>query len=102
MRVAREMGGLQLLLPEGIDRLDDLPYPLFDAIRVGLMYIGFQELPRDEQPPRRIWRDGDKLTAWFEEVDRKRQEKYSGKSIADKEIDGPVSRNAAAEDLFAG
>jgi hypothetical protein len=31
----------------------DCPHVLFEAIRVALMVIGFDELDRDERPPRR-------------------------------------------------
>lgn len=92
-----------MLFPPGIRRLYDLPYVIFDAIRYGLMFLGYEELPKDEQPPRSIWWDGDAMKKWWKAVERKRKAKYGGGDdgdIGDVPIDGPVSENAAMKDLF--
>lgn len=75
----------------------DLPHTLFTAIRLGLSFLGFEELPEDEQPPKRIWLDGEKLADWFANVKKRRDEKYgeSGR----KAIEDPVE-NAAAKSLI--
>lgn len=85
---------MSALLPDGITHLLDLPSTLFDAIRDALGYLDFDELPRDERPPRAIWRDTRALRKWFKKVEAKREAEMRGdKSIADEEIDGPVSHN---------
>lgn len=89
------------LFPDGVDSLTDLPHKLFDAIRSGLIYLSFEELPAEEQPPRRIWRDGEALNSWFEEVQRKRKAQYGGSGGWDQSIEDPVE-NQAAKDLLVG
>lgn len=60
------------------------------------MYLAWEELPKDERPPRRIWLDGEDLTDWFKEVERRREEKYgSGSSRGGSDIDDPVENDAA-------
>lgn len=87
---------MSLLLPDGVDHLADLPAPLFDAIRRALGFLTFDELPKDERPPRSIWMDGEELSKWFKAVERRRAEKYGLESdgkMSDATIDGPVSEN---------
>ncbi len=68
---------MSLLLPEGIDHLVDAPHTLHDALSTGLRILTWHEnLEREEVPPRRMWLNGEQLNEWFEEVDRKRKEKY--------------------------
>jgi hypothetical protein len=86
------------LLPDGITHLADAPYSLHDAILTGLRLLSYEELPKDERPPRDIWLDGDKLTAHFHEVERQRKEKYGIKTDAD---DGDYEVNEAAMGLIA-
>lgn len=104
VRLARDLGNLKLLLPEGIDDIWDLPYPLFEAIKLALVFLRYEELPGDEQPPNSIWLDADEMGKWWKAVDRRRKEKYGLKSddddIRDVPIDGPVERNAAVNDLL--
>jgi hypothetical protein len=83
---------VSLLLPEGIEHLADLPYVMFNAIRDALGYLGFDELPTDERPPRSIWDSGKELRRWFKAVEVRREEKFGLKS-GDKQIEGPVEEN---------
>lgn len=64
---------------------------------LGLGFLSFDELPKDETPPRRIWLEGDLMKAHWAEVERARKAKYGGK---DEAIDGPSERNAAMDDLY--
>lgn len=67
---------------------------MFDAIRNALGWLTFDELPRDERPPRNIWTDGKRLSAHFRAVERRREEKYGGsQSDVSDQIDGPVEQN---------
>lgn len=81
---------MSVLFPEGITHLADLPHTLTDGIMLGLQFLSFGELPKDEKPPRAIWFDGEKLKAHFEAVEKRRDEKYGGKDGDSKEIEDPV------------
>jgi len=89
VRLARDMGTVSELYPEGRSLLD-LPHALFTAIRQGLAFLGFEELPLDEQPPRSIWLDAEALNEHFDEVKRRRKESASPDPIED-----PVTNEAA-------
>lgn len=49
---------------------------------------------KDEMPPAWMWHLDDELELWFEEVDRKREEKYGGASEERDEV--PMMRNEMA------
>lgn len=66
-----------------------------------MMILTFDELDRDERPPRRIWLDAERLGEWFKEVERKRKAKYGGKGGEDRSIEDPVD-NEAARSLIVG
>jgi hypothetical protein len=88
------------MLPEGIDRLDDCPYPFFNAVRMALGFLSFDELPKDERPARKIWLNSDEMRKHWTAVERLRAEKYgTGDDSGDGE--GEVKKNAAARDLIA-
>lgn len=104
LRIAKEHGDLDALLPTGVQGLRDCPYTVFDAIRLGGIFLSFDELPEDERPDKRIWLDGEQLTAWFSDVKRRREEQYGGGGSGkgwDKSIDDPVE-NEAAKGLIVG
>jgi hypothetical protein len=63
-----------MLFPAGVDDISELAYPHFEAIKRALIFLSFEELPRKEQPPRKIWLDDAKLSAHFEQVRRDREE----------------------------
>lgn len=81
------------LLPDGIDDVRDAPHVLFEAIRSALVFLSFDELPKDERPPKRIWLDGDQLSEWFKHVERQRDRKYGGDGPGP--IEDPVDNDAA-------
>lgn len=64
---------------------------MFNAIRDAIGFLGFDELPKDERPPRSIWDSGKELRRWFKAVEARREEKYGLKS-GDR-IEGPVEEN---------
>jgi len=100
VRIARDFGTVAELLPDGITDVRDLPHTIFAAIRAALIFLTFEELPEDERPPKRLWNDGDQLKAWFDEVKRRRDERYGGRS-SPGEIEDPV-QNDAAKSLLVG
>lgn len=65
------------------------------------MYLGFEELPDEERPPRRIWGDNDKLQVHFAWVKAERERKYGGKSTSGGPA-GEVEHNQAAKGLVSG
>jgi hypothetical protein len=96
VRIARDFGTVAELLPDGIEDLRDAPHHVFEAIRTGLVILSFDEMVPEERPPRRIWLNGEKLSAWLEQVERKR--KTGGGSAG--AIEDPVD-NEAARTLIA-
>jgi hypothetical protein len=78
VRTAEAVGDMSSLFPPGIHSLLDLPYTVHHAILAALNYLSFNELPKDERPPKWMWLDGDKLDEWFKEVERLREAKYNG------------------------
>lgn len=102
VRIARDLGDVSVLFPEGVKSLTELPYTIFDAIRQGLTFLKFQEMDEDEQPPREIWLDTKRLKEHMEMVTRTRKAKYGGgdaDDIRDVPIDGPVEENALIAEL---
>lgn len=73
--------------------MTDLPHTLFTAIRLGLTFLSFEELPEEEQPPKRIWMDNERLHEWFNAVKKRRDEKYG--DGGSKSIEDPVQNDAA-------
>lgn len=97
VRIARDHGELSDILPSGVTLLT-APFALIEAIRMAHVFIGFQDLPEDERPPRSMWRMNEKLVEWFQEVRRRRAREASGD---EKPIEDPV-KNAAAGSLLVG
>jgi hypothetical protein len=103
VRLARDLGDLSLLLPDGVHDIYDMPYPLFEAIRLALIFLNYEELPSEEQPPRSIWFENDEMRKHWKAVERMRKKKYGGAAdddIGDEPIVGPVSENAAMKELI--
>jgi hypothetical protein len=80
------------LFPTGIEHLADLPHTFHDALMFALQVLAYDELPKEERPPRNIWLDGKELNKHFKAVEQARKEKYGD---GDGGIDGPVSHNDA-------
>jgi hypothetical protein len=97
VRFARDMGTVSELVPAWSDGLRDLPWLMFEAIRVALVLLSFESLPDNEQPPKRIWLDGQRLEEWFRQVKRRRDERTGDSG----EIEDPVE-NPAAKALLVG
>lgn len=77
----------------------DCPHPLFAAIRHALVILSWEELPREERPPKRIWLDGDALREHFDRVEKARDERY--RPGGSGPIDDP-RENEAAKSLLVG
>lgn len=96
------MGEVSVLFPEGIDRLDDLPWTFQTAITTGLAYLSFEELPKDERPPKRIWDRPDEMTAWWKMIERQRDEKYGGSGGDSSAAGTHEEKNDMTKDLIVG
>lgn len=92
VRLVRDLGTADQLIPDGVDGLIDLPYPLFDAIRQALFFLSFDELDGDDRPPRRIWARPDLLMEWWDDVRARQKRRANGED----EIEDPVDNDAAA------
>lgn len=99
MRFARDCGDLSLLLPDDIQNLHDLPYTIFDAIKLALVWLSYEELESEERPPKEIWLEPKEMSKWFKAVNKRRREKW-GMDKHDQDIDGPVEHNALAKELL--
>jgi hypothetical protein len=78
------MGTAEMLFPVGVTDITELPYTHFEAIRRAMIFLSFEELPKKDQPPKKIWLDNEKLNGWFE---RLRREREDGQKPG---IDGPI------------
>lgn len=95
---------MSLLLPTGIEHVDDLPYTFHNALVQALSFLSLEELPKEERPPRRIWMERDLMKDHFKRVEAAREAKYGtgdgGGKMSDIPLDGPEERNAAMDDLI--
>lgn len=55
-----------------------------------------ENLQQDEMPPEWMWPFSDELDEWFEEVDRRRKEKYGSRDDSG-DTETPMMRNELAE-----
>lgn len=101
MRFARDCGDLSLLLPDDITTIHELPYNIFDAIKLALVWLSYEELESQDRPPKSIWLDGKQLAKHFKAVRRRQKQRWGIKDDdIDTEIDGPTERNALVDDLL--
>lgn len=76
--MAKELGNIAFLLPEGASSVLDAPADLVRAIQFSTRVLAWQEdLLEEEMPPKWMWLYEDELTPWFEEVMRNRKAKFS-------------------------
>lgn len=95
-RIARDAGDISSLFPPGIDSLLDLPYTIFNAIQVGLYFASFDELLREERPPKAIWFNESKMEEWWEGVEKMREEKMKGQDTSG------MTKNALVDEILVG
>lgn len=96
VRIAQDFGGIQVLLPPGVNDLLDAPWPLLHAVRFAQQVLSWDNLDEQDRPPRRIWQDQPALRAHMASIKRNRDERADG-----REIEDPV-HNAAADMLLTG
>ena len=69
---------------------------MVEAITEALRVLSWYEnLPEDEQPPRKMWHSDKLLADWFEDVEHRRKQKTSGKHTSSFEgaDDAPMMGN---------
>lgn len=80
-----------------------MPYPLFEAIQLALHFLQYEELPKDERPRPEIWMEPKEMKDHWSAVEARRKAKWGDKDsdrMADEPIDGPVSENEAAKEIY--
>lgn len=79
----------------------DAPNQMVQAVNQALAVISwFENLPRDEVPPRHIWWSQELLDEWFVEVQERREKGASGRrsrSSYDEAKDVPMTTNEFAD-----
>lgn len=67
------------------------------------MLSWYENLPEEEQPPRHMWHSEKRIGEWFDEVNRKRKDKYGGEkgsSSYEDADDVPMMSNEIDLDAF--
>lgn len=66
--------------------------------------MAWWQLPKEDQPPEEIWGLDDELSAWWEDVDARREAKYGGADGGGREpmTEVPLEQNEYAKALLAG
>lgn len=95
-------GGTSSLWPEGVTNIEDLPNDLAVAIDQAIRITHWQEnLGADELPPQWMWHLDWELEAWFLDVQKKRNEKYSGGDNSSSNSDTDDSSREWQENAYA-
>lgn len=100
-RTARKGGNASLLWPEGCSSIEEVPIDLIRSVNHAFKILDwFENLMKEEIPPEWMWPIDHELELWFEEVERKRDERYPshGDSSGD-ESGGHMMVNELAKDL---
>lgn len=92
------MGTAHLLFPPGIEDIRDLPATHFDLIRRSMIYLGFEEMPQEDRPPRKIWLDDKRLVEHFDRLKEKRKAEAGGDSVPSE----PMQENSLAKEMIVG
>lgn len=95
--MARNAGDISSLFPEGVTRLADLPFTIFNLIANSLFFVSFDEMPKEDRPPKSIWLDSDRMEQHWAALDAKRRDKEQGRADTSK-----MPRNALIDQLVVG
>ncbi|GAC1522425.1 MAG: hypothetical protein NVS3B1_07780 [Marmoricola sp.] len=87
------------LLPVECEGLADAPYTVVNAISTALAFLSFEEWPREDRPPKRIWFKPEEMESHWQRV--KKQMGSGGANDIDRPIEGPAEDNLAARDLIS-
>jgi hypothetical protein len=95
--MARNAGDISSLFPEGVTRLADLPFTIFNLLANSLYFTSFDELPKDERPPKRIWLDPTAMDEHWSAVEARRRDKQQ-----DRGDTSSMPKNALIDQLVVG
>jgi hypothetical protein len=93
------MGTADLLFPPGVTDIREMPSAHFEALSTSLMFLGFEEMPEEDAPPRKIWLDPEALTEHFKWLKQKRKDEMDPDS---PKSGGEMKRNELAKDMVVG
>lgn len=75
MRAAQKAGDFRVLFPEGVERIDQIPWYLQVAIDHALTILTWYEnLPKEDMPPEYLWEDSEGLEMWWKTVEARRED----------------------------
>lgn len=103
MSAARRAGDFRSLYPKGVKRVEQVPWPLQEAINHGLVILAWYEghMP-DEIPPENLWDDGEFVEQWFKAIeDKKDAERDGWKARDDDDAGADLMQNDIAS-VFKG
>jgi len=89
------MGTAHLLLPPGVEDIREMPGQHFDLIRRSMIFLGFEEMPEEDRPPRKIWLDDKELVAHFDRLKEKRKAEAGGDTVSTD-----MTENSLAKDMI--
>jgi hypothetical protein len=95
--MARQAGDISSLFPEGVTKLVDLPYTIFNLISNSLYFVSFDELPKEERPKKSIWMDSELMEEHWRAVEAMRKDKTEGRADTSQ-----MPRNALIDELIVG
>lgn len=96
---ARRAGDFRSLYPKGVKRVDQVPWPLQEAIGHGLTILSwFENYLSEEVPPENLWDDAEAVEEHFKRVKERKDAEREGMHINDKDDDF-VEGDAMANDL---
>lgn len=90
MSAARRAGDFRTLYPRGVKRVDQVPWPLQEAINHALVILAWYENHlSDEIPPETLWDDGEFVEEWFNAIQEKKDAERDGWSPKGDDDDDP-------------
>lgn len=98
VRIARDFGTVSELFPPGVENIRDLPWRWFEAIRMAMFFLSFDELVEEERPPKKIWLDTEAIESHFAML----KEKHKREAKGDTTLEGESVQNKAAKALVSG
>lgn len=78
--MAMKFSSLTTLIPDGYNKLMDVPWTIMYAIQYAMMILSWSSLPEDERPPKEIWRNDEKLKEWFKGINDRKYPSIKNKS----------------------
>jgi hypothetical protein len=90
VRSAQQLGTITVLYPDECDRATQIPWFLQAAIEHALTILNwFENLPKNEVPPKHVWADPDGLELWWKKIEERRSEGLPARPESDDD-DGEV------------